>query len=60
LNIIEIIKHDRSLRIKDIFYRLKFWEIDVKYPVFEDLVLIWIPFMIFYFDNLKEDEKQIS
>jgi hypothetical protein len=24
LNIIEIIKHDRSLRIKDIFYRLKF------------------------------------
>jgi len=57
LNILEILKHDRSLRLKDIFYRLKFWEIDVKYPIFEDFVLIWIPFMIFYFDNEKENEE---
>jgi hypothetical protein len=57
LNIIEIVKQDRSLRLEDIFYRLKFWEIDVKYPVFEDLVLIWIPFMIFYFDNLEKNDK---
>lgn len=54
LNIIELLKHDRSLRLEDIFPRLKFVEIDFKYPAFEDLILIWIPFMIYYFDDLKK------
>lgn len=52
LNIIEILKHDKTLRIEDIFLKLKFCEIDIKYPAFEDLTLIYIPFTIYYLNNL--------
>lgn len=51
LNIIELLKHDRTIRLEDIFSRLRFGEVDIKYPVFEDLVMLWIPFFIFYFDK---------
>ena len=56
LNIIEILKHDRTLRIEDILWKLKFTEIDIKYPAFEDLVLIYIPFLVYYFDNNKNND----
>lgn len=57
LNILEIIKHDKMIRLEDIILKLKFNEYDIKYPVFEDLILIYIPFMIYYFDNLEKWQK---
>ena len=56
LNIIEILKHDRTLRVEDTFLKLKFTEIDVKYPAFEDLSLVYIPFMIYYFNNINKND----
>lgn len=57
LNILEILKHDKVIRLEDIVLKLKFNDYDIKYPVFEDLILIYIPFMIYYFDKLEKWQK---
>ena len=57
LNIIELLKHDRTINLQDIFHKLKFWKKDFNYPVFEDLLLIWIPFLIYYFDKFEKNDK---
>ncbi len=56
LNVIELLKHDRTINIQDIFHKLKFWKKDFNYPVFEDLLLIWIPFLIYYFDKFENND----
>ena len=49
LNIFENIRHLRSTDIAVLFKNIKLSYDDINYPAFEDLIFIWLPFMIYYF-----------
>lgn len=53
LNIFESIYHYKKINFQEILKSIKINENDLKYPVFTDLIVFWLPLMLIYFNNIE-------
>lgn len=56
LNIFENINNFKKINLIQIFKNLKIDENDLDYPVFIDLIILWTPLMLIYFNNIEINE----